>query len=79
MFNALLDVALGDQTLFIRNDNIDASWTLLEPVLRDFQSSNPVVPLDFYARGSWGPAAAEKFFPNKKNKRTPQGNIKNDT
>jgi glucose-6-phosphate 1-dehydrogenase len=62
----LLDVNLGDQTLFIRNDNIDASWALLEPVLRDFESPNPTVPLDFYARHSWGPVNAEKFFANKK-------------
>ncbi len=58
----LLDVALGDQTLFIRNDNIESSWALLDPVIRDFEQKNPSVPLEFYARTTWGPATAEKFF-----------------
>ena len=54
----LFEVLAGDQTLFMRADQIDAAWSLLQPVLDTWQAHPPV---DFpnYPAGSWGPEAAE--------------------
>ncbi len=48
----LLDVMRGDQTLFTRADEVDRLWQVCQPVL-----DNPP-PVQPYAQGSWGPAAA---------------------
>lgn len=53
----LLDAMLGDQTLFLRSDVIDASWRLLTPVLERRET----LPLVRYAPGSQGPAEAERL------------------
>jgi glucose-6-phosphate 1-dehydrogenase len=49
----LHDVLLGDQTLFVHADEVEASWRLFTPLLRD---RPPVFP---YAAGTWGPPEAE--------------------
>ncbi len=49
----LADVIQGDQTLFVRADEVEASWRLYQPLLDD------PPPLEFYAAGSWGPTEAE--------------------
>ena len=49
----LLDVVLGDSTLFVRDDWVEASWKLYAPLL---QNRPPVQP---YAAGTWGPANAD--------------------
>ncbi len=58
----LLDCMLGDQTLFIRNDTIEYAWSLLTPILQEWETgaetAGPVYP---YAAGSWGPKAAEEL------------------
>src|SRR4029450_978496 len=35
----LLDVLLGDATLFIRDDAIELSWRLIDPILRVWEST----------------------------------------
>lgn len=54
----LWDVMKNDATLFMRADQIEAAWRLLQPVL-DVWSATP--PSDFpnYAAGSWGPEATQ--------------------
>jgi len=47
----LLDVMQGDQTLFVRADEVDASWRLYDPLLR--LEATPYL----YPAGTWGPAA----------------------
>ncbi len=51
----LVDVMLGDPTLFVRADEVEESWRLYDPLLR----SPP--PLTFYPAGSWGPEEAQKL------------------
>jgi len=60
----LLDAMQGDQTLFIRNDTIDASWALLTPVLAAWEGEGNESrhPLHGYASGSWGPKAADDLL-----------------
>jgi len=49
------DAIDGDSRLFARGDTVETSWRIVEPVLHDHA---PVIP---YARGSWGPPAAENL------------------
>ncbi len=49
----LLDCMVGDQTLFTRQDDVEVSWTLLDPVLK-LMSRGELPPFDY-------PAGAESF------------------
>jgi glucose-6-phosphate 1-dehydrogenase len=57
----LLDIMLGDATLFMRADQVEAAWDLLMPIIEIWES---VPPLDFpnYSSGSWGPEDAEALI-----------------
>ena len=56
----LLDCLRGDITLFSRDDWIDHSWTLLDPILRAWAASPG--PLPQYPAGSWGPVEADRLL-----------------
>ncbi|HXA29316.1 MAG TPA: glucose-6-phosphate dehydrogenase [Candidatus Angelobacter sp.] len=49
----LHDALVGDHTLFIREDEVERGWEIIDPVLRH---PPPVLP---YAAGSWGPDEAD--------------------
>jgi len=49
----ILDVIEGDQTLFVRSDEVEASWRLYDPLL-DYRPE-PYV----YEAGTWGPAVTD--------------------
>jgi glucose-6-phosphate 1-dehydrogenase len=53
----LLDAISGDATLYTRQDMVEASWTVVEPILEVWQNSRFNFPN--YAAGTWGPAAAD--------------------
>jgi glucose-6-phosphate 1-dehydrogenase len=58
----LLDCMLGDQTLFIRHDDMEVSWSLITPILRaweDDRDGSKTGALHAYPAGSWGPSASE--------------------
>jgi glucose-6-phosphate 1-dehydrogenase len=50
----LLDALEGDASLFARADEVEAAWTICDPILAQWQSSN-LPPLDIYEPGFWGP------------------------
>jgi glucose-6-phosphate 1-dehydrogenase len=54
----LLDAMLGDATLFMRADQVEAAWSIITPVLQAWEKDPPV---DFpnYRASSWGPEVAE--------------------
>jgi glucose-6-phosphate 1-dehydrogenase len=54
----LADVIDNDATLFMRDDQVEAAWRLLMPVLEVWNSSPPN---DFpnYASGTWGPDSTQ--------------------
>jgi len=54
----LWDIMIGDATLFMRSDQVDAAWRLLMPVL-DVWGENAAPDFPNYAAGSWGPESAE--------------------
>ena len=56
----LLDVIEGDRTLFIRLDEVETSWRVVEPALERFRMRD--MPLYEYKAGTWGPAAADDLF-----------------
>ena len=49
----LFDVMVGDQTLFVRSDEVEESWRLFSPLLDAEVEPEP------YAAGSWGPELAD--------------------
>lgn len=57
----LLDVMLGEATLFTRTDEVDQSWQLFTPVLEGWKK-NPPTDFPNYAAGTWGPEAADKLL-----------------
>jgi glucose-6-phosphate 1-dehydrogenase len=54
----LLDVLLGDATLFPRNAEVEASWAAIDP-LEEFWAGTEPHP---YRAGEWGPRAAEEML-----------------
>jgi len=56
----LIDALQGDATLYTRQDMVEASWAVVQPILDSWASS----PLDFpnYAAGTWGPAASDAML-----------------
>jgi glucose-6-phosphate 1-dehydrogenase len=57
----LWDVIKNDQTLFMRSDQIEASWRLMMPILEMWEISPPS-NFPNYAAGSWGPEGANKLL-----------------
>jgi glucose-6-phosphate 1-dehydrogenase len=53
--NLMLQAMLGNRSLFTRSDGINRLWEVAAPLL----ASPP--PVETYAKGSWGPASAEKI------------------
>jgi glucose-6-phosphate 1-dehydrogenase len=53
----LLDVLQNDPTLFMRFDQVEAAWQILQPVL-DARAALPAVGFPNYPAGSWGPATS---------------------
>ena len=52
----LLDVIRGDQTLFMRRDEVEAAWRWIDPIREAWEHSG-AAPKP-YISGSWGPSAA---------------------
>src|SRR5713101_1142183 len=57
----LLEALGGDATLFIRRDEVEAAWAIVDPI-RQAWDNQPVTEREFYAAGSWGPAAADELL-----------------
>jgi glucose-6-phosphate 1-dehydrogenase len=57
----LLDVMRGDATLFMRDDQVEAAWSVVMPLLEVWEATRP---RDFpdYAAGTWGPKEAEALL-----------------
>ncbi len=52
----IYDATLGDQTLFIRGDEAEAAWAVIDPIEQGWAQSSQ--PPHEYAPGSWGPKSA---------------------
>ncbi|MBN1293705.1 MAG: glucose-6-phosphate dehydrogenase [Candidatus Latescibacteria bacterium] len=58
----LLDSMIGDQTLFIRNDDMEVAWSLFTPVLDAWRENSEYHPLYTYPAGSWEIAESAKLL-----------------
>jgi glucose-6-phosphate 1-dehydrogenase len=56
----LLDAMVGDPTLFIRSDEVDRAWEIVDPILKAW--SQGITPLAGYAAGTWGPRPADQLI-----------------
>jgi glucose-6-phosphate 1-dehydrogenase len=57
----ILDVMRGDATLFTRNDEIEALWGIIDPILTAWHQDTSS-PIPQYAAGSTGPAEANTLL-----------------
>ena len=57
----LLDTMLGDQTLFMRGDQVEAAWDLLMPILSTWAGKKSI-SFPNYQADSWGPEVAEALI-----------------
>jgi glucose-6-phosphate 1-dehydrogenase len=57
----LLDVMIGDATLFTRSDEVEAAWRLIDPLI-DYWDTNPPAQMPTYPAGSWGPTEATELL-----------------
>ena len=53
----LHDVMVGDPTLFIRTDEVEQAWKIVDPFLQAWSEEG--VPLSPYEAGTWGPHEAD--------------------
>jgi glucose-6-phosphate 1-dehydrogenase len=56
----ILDAMRGDATLFTRNDEVDAQWSIIDPILQAWSEGRP--PMAEYEAGSPGPAEADRLL-----------------
>ncbi|MBB3665807.1 MULTISPECIES: glucose-6-phosphate dehydrogenase [Prauserella salsuginis group] len=55
----ILDVLLGEPSLFPVNEEVELSWKILDPVLEHWAERGSPEP---YAPGSWGPPSADRML-----------------
>lgn len=56
----LVDVLVGDPTLYTRQDMVEASWSAVQPIL-DYRAHTPQA-FPNYEAGTWGPQAADDML-----------------
>ncbi len=56
----LLDVINGDRTLFIRFDEVEWAWRVVDPILKSWAQERDFIHT--YRAGSWGPQEANRLF-----------------
>ena len=56
----ILECLLGDATLFMRADEVEEQWALVDAIIAGWQRDRPHFPN--YEAGTWGPRAAEELL-----------------
>jgi glucose-6-phosphate 1-dehydrogenase len=57
----LLEAMAGDATLFIRRDEVETAWQIVD-VIRQAWDDKPLSNREFYAAGTWGPVASDDLL-----------------
>lgn len=56
----ILDVIQGDHSLFLRIDEVEAAWRVVDPVLKVWSMERGFI--NTYSAGSWGPRGTYRLF-----------------
>ena len=56
----ILECLLGDATLFMRADEVEEQWSLVDAIVATWRRDRPQFPN--YAAGTWGPHVAEELL-----------------
>jgi glucose-6-phosphate 1-dehydrogenase len=59
----LLEAIAADATLFIRRDEVEAAWGIVDAI-RNSWTAKPLTNREFYLAGTWGPTAADELLAN---------------
>jgi glucose-6-phosphate 1-dehydrogenase len=59
----LLEAIAGDATLFIRRDEVETAWGIVDSI-RSYWADRPLTNREFYLAGTWGPTAADELLTN---------------
>ena len=57
----LLEAIAGDATLFIRRDEVETAWQIVDSIRAGWHNK-PLTNREFYAAGTWGPMAADELL-----------------
>jgi glucose-6-phosphate 1-dehydrogenase len=57
----LLEAIAGDATLFIRRDEVETAWGIVDSIRKGWENK-PLTNREFYAAGTWGPIAADDLL-----------------
>ena len=57
----LLDVMIGEATLFTRSDEVEAAWRVVDPLIQ-FWDKHPPEQMPTYAAGTWGPRESDELI-----------------
>jgi glucose-6-phosphate 1-dehydrogenase len=57
----LLEAMLGDATLFIRRDEVETAWQIVDSIRKGWEGKS-LSNREFYAAGTWGPVAADDLL-----------------
>jgi glucose-6-phosphate 1-dehydrogenase len=57
----LLDAIMGDASLFMRSDEIERSWAIIDPFIQAYEEAGGVCPQN-YPVGSMGPESSDKLL-----------------
>jgi glucose-6-phosphate 1-dehydrogenase len=71
----LLEAMAGDATLFIRRDEVEAAWGIVDSVRKGWEGK-PLSNREFYAAGTWGPVASDDLLAQRGHEwRNPQTHV----
>jgi glucose-6-phosphate 1-dehydrogenase len=57
----LLEAMMGDATLFIRRDEVETAWQIVDSIRQGWEGKS-LSNREFYAAGTWGPVAADDLL-----------------
>ncbi len=57
----LLEAIAGDATLFIRRDEVETAWSIVDPIRQAWEGRS-LGGKEFYPAGTWGPVAADELL-----------------
>ncbi len=56
----IVDAMLGDTTLFMRSDEVEEQWAIVDAIVAGWKRDRPAFPN--YPAGTWGPTAADDLM-----------------